>query len=158
MASTTESMSDISVSSWYVPVYSRRRVGPSIVADPEASPVQLHGNVIIVSFIQQHATVLICSNLKTQQEVCVNDLVNNGRRSIQILLTSSYTTATLPFILSRISGHQADLSTVFSLLAQFLVSINSWKLLFAPLCSPANYSVSVCCLVLRAHWGGAFEL
>lgn len=47
-----------------VPVYSRRRIGSSIIADPEASPVQLHGNVIIVSFIQQHAAVLVCRNLK----------------------------------------------------------------------------------------------
>lgn len=50
-----------------IPVYSRRRIGSSVVADPEASPVQLHGNVIIIPFIQQHATVLIGSNLKTQQ-------------------------------------------------------------------------------------------
>lgn len=57
-----------------IPVYSRRRIGSSVVADPEASPVQLHGNVIIIPFIQQHATVLIGSNLKTQQDLHVSGL------------------------------------------------------------------------------------
>lgn len=56
-----------------VPVYSRWRVRSSVVADPEAPPVQLHGNVIIVSLIQQHSTVLICGNLKTQRDICVKD-------------------------------------------------------------------------------------
>lgn len=45
------------------PVYCRRRVGSSVVADPEAPPVQLHCYVIIVTLVQQDAAVLISSNL-----------------------------------------------------------------------------------------------
>ncbi len=71
----------------HVPVYSRGRVRSGIVADPEASPVQLHGDVIIVPFIQQHTAVLICSNLKTQR---VNDQHNNVKLSpLQVLHPNS---------------------------------------------------------------------
>lgn len=59
----------------HVPVYGRRRVRSGVVADPEAPPVQLHGDVIIVPFIQQHTTVLICRNLRAQQGVCVEMVI-----------------------------------------------------------------------------------
>lgn len=47
-----------------LPVYCRGGVRSGIVADPETSPVQLHGNVIVISFIQQHSTVFISGNLR----------------------------------------------------------------------------------------------
>lgn len=55
------------MSQQHVPVYGRGGVRASIVADPEASPVQLHGNVIIVPFIQQHSAVFISGNLRPQR-------------------------------------------------------------------------------------------
>lgn len=53
----------------HVPVYGRGRVGSGFVADPEAPPVQLHGDVIVVPFVEQHAAVLVCGNLKTRRDV-----------------------------------------------------------------------------------------
>lgn len=56
------------MSQQHVPVYGRGGVRASIIADPEASPVQLHGNVIVVPFIQQHSAVFISGNLRPQRE------------------------------------------------------------------------------------------
>lgn len=50
-----------------VPVYRRGGVRASIVADPETSPVQLHGDVVVVSFIQQHSAVFISGDLKPEK-------------------------------------------------------------------------------------------
>lgn len=51
----------------HIPVNGGGGVRSGIVADPEASPVQLHGDVIVVSFVQQHSTVFISGNLRQQQ-------------------------------------------------------------------------------------------
>lgn len=55
------------MSQQHVPVYGRGGVRASIVADPEASPVQLHSNVIVVPFIEQHSAVFISGNLRPQR-------------------------------------------------------------------------------------------
>lgn len=70
----------------HAPVNSRRWVGSSVIADPEAPSVQLHCDVIVVAFIQQDTTVLISSNLKTN----IHQVLFTKARVLNISLHVTY--------------------------------------------------------------------
>lgn len=63
-------------------VNGRGRVGTGVVAGADTSPVELNGDMVFVTLVQEDPTVLICGNLKS--DVCLRP--NLGGRDLKIRL------------------------------------------------------------------------
>lgn len=70
-------------------VNGRSRVGTSVIAGTNTSPVQLDSDMVLVTLIQEDSTVFICGNLKS--DVCLRPNLGGGDLKVRLFVDKIHT-------------------------------------------------------------------